>query len=250
MKTKKDIVYSNISQLDKLDIYYAEKEKAVIIYFHGGGFECGDKYDPHLVEISESFASKEYTFVNVNYSLYPNTKFPTYLLEAAKAVRYAFDHVERLGGNKNNIYLSGQSAGAYIIMMLSVNKEYLETVNLNPIDIKGYISDSGQLIDHFNVQHYEFGVDPWIQRITNIGPLYYVNKDINLSPTLLIYYSNDMLNRKEQNIMFYNLVKFYKPDTDITQLELKGNHVEGSCKKDEDDEYPYVKELVKWMERK
>ena len=245
MEIKRNIEYLSSRHLD---IFIPEKIEATFVHFHGGGIVEGDKTD--CDDLMIHLCQKNFLVFNVNYSLYPNTKFPTYLLEASKAVRYAFDHVEELGGNKNNIYLSGQSAGAYIIMMLSVNKEYLETVNLHPIDIKGYISDSGQLIDHFNVQHYEFGVDPWLQRITNIGPLYYVNKDINLSPTLLIYYSNDMLNRKEQNIMFYNLVKFYKPDTDITQLELKGNHVEGSCKKDEDDEYPYVKELVKWMERK
>ena len=88
MKTKKDIRYSDISKLDELDIYYADNEKGTIIYFHGGGFTCGSKYDPHLVAIAESFANHGYTFISVNYSLYPDTKFPSYLVEAAKAVGY------------------------------------------------------------------------------------------------------------------------------------------------------------------
>ena len=39
-----------------------------------------------------------------------------------------------------------------------------------------------------------------------------------------------MLNRKEQNLMLFNLVKYYNPKLDITALELEGNHVEGSTK--------------------
>ena len=134
-------------------------------------------------------------------------------------------------------------------MMLALNSEYLNEVNLTPIDIKGYVSDSGQMIDHFNVQKFEEGIDPWLQRISKYSPIYFVNQDVDISSILLIYYSNDMLNRKEQNIMLYNLVKFYKPESDITQLELPGGHVEGSCKVDEDGEYPYVKELMRWMRR-
>ena len=57
-----------------------------------------------------------------------------------------------------------------------------------------------------------------------------------------------MLNRKEQNLMLFNLVKYYNPKLDITALELEGNHVDASCKKDSDGEYPYVKEVIKWIE--
>ena len=87
MKTEKDLRYSALSPLDKLDIYYGKEDGEVIIYFHGGGFTEGDKYDSHVVNIAESFANKGYTFVNVDYSLYPNTKFPSYLIEGAKAVK-------------------------------------------------------------------------------------------------------------------------------------------------------------------
>ena len=231
-----------------LDIFVPEKVDATFVHFHGGGIVEGDKTD--CDDLMIHLANKNLLMVNVNYSLYPNTHFPEFLLEAAKAVRYVYDHIEEYKGDKNNIYLSGQSAGAYIITMLALNKEYLNSVGLNPKDIKGYVSDSGQTIDHFNVQKFEYGIDPWLQRISKIGPMYYINKDIDISPLLLIYYENDMLNRKEQNIMLYNLVKFYKPNTDITLLELKGGHVEGSCRLDNDNEYPYVKELMKWMKRK
>ena len=128
-----------------------------------------------------------------------------------------------------------------------MDKQYLKKVNLHPLDIRGYVSDSGQLIDHFNVQKYEKGIDPWLQRISELSPMYFVDENVKLSHVLLVYYSNDMLNRKEQNIMFYNLVKHYNHDVDIEHVELPGGHVEGSCKLDKDGEYPYIKVLMKWL---
>lgn len=231
----------------KLDVFVPIKIKGTFIHFHGGGIVEGDKTD--CDSLMTHLADQGLLMFNVNYSLYPNTKFPKFLLEAAQAVRYVYDHIEDYGGSKDYIYLSGQSAGAYIVTMLALNPEYLNEVNLSPKDIKGYVSDSGQMIDHFNVQKYEEKIDPWLQRISKYGPIYYVNKESEIPPLLLIYYSNDMLNRKEQNIMLYNLIKFYNENADVTKLELSGGHVEGSCKLDEDNEYPYVKELMKWMDR-
>lgn len=244
MKIIRNITYFECKQLD---VFVPEKIERTFIHFHGGGIVEGDKTD--CDPLMEHLAGKNILMFNVNYSLYPNTKFPKFLEESAQAVRYVYDHIKEFGGSKENIYLSGQSAGAYIIMMLALNHEYLNKVGLNPKDIKGYVSDSGQMIDHFNVQKFEEGLDPWLQRISKYSPIYFVNKDVDISSILLIYYSNDMLNRKEQNIMLYNLVKFYKPDADITQLELQGGHVEGSCRVGTDGEYPYVKELMKWLER-
>ena len=226
-----------------LDVFVPDKSNnKCFVHFHGGGLVEGSKDD--VDDLMIHLANKGFTMVNVNYSLYPNTKFPKFLKEAAKAVRWTFDNISK------NIYLSGQSAGAYIIMMLAMNPEYLKGVGLTPFDIKGFVSDSGQMSDHFHVQQYELGLNPWLQRITEFSPIYYVNKDIKSNPILLIYYSNDMLNRKEQNLMLFNLVKYYNPKLDITAIELQGNHVDGSCKKDKDDEYPYVKEVIKWIEER
>lgn len=230
----------------KLDIFVPEgKVYKTFVHFHGGGIVSGDKTD--VEDLMKHLADKGILVFNANYSLYPNTKFPKFLIESAHAVRYAFDHLSEYGGDAKEVFLSGQSAGAYIIMMLCMNPEYLNKVKLKPLDIKGYVSDSGQMIDHFNVQNQERGIDPWLQRISELSPIYYVDEKVNISSTLLIYYSNDMLNRKEQNIMLYNLVKHYNPDADIAHIELHGGHVEGSCKLDAHNEYPYVRVLMEWL---
>ena len=244
MKTKKDIRYSNISPLDVLDIYFADDEKDVVFYFHGGGFTCGSKYDPHLVKIAESFARQGYTFVSVDYSLYPNTKFPSYLIEAAKAVKYVCDFL-----NIKHPFISGTSAGAYIAMMLCFNKEYLLNENINPLDIKGWIFESGQPTSHFNIMSIEKGVDPYLQRIDEMAPLYYVDNDVKLSPALFILYTNDLPNRYEQNKLLISSVRYYNKNTHLDELLLKGNHCEGSSHIDETGDFPFVYESINWIRK-
>ena len=244
MKTEKDIRYSDISPLDKLDIYFANEEKGVIIYFHGGGFEAGDKYDPHVVEIAESFANFGYTFVNVDYSLYPNTKFPSFLLEAALAVKYTkyrFPH--------QKIYITGTSAGAYISMMLCFNRELLGKHGIKPLDISGWIFESGQPTSHFNLLKFEKGLDPLLQRIDELAPLYYVDKDVILSKALFILYTNDMPNRYEQNQLMIKAVKNFNPSLQLDHILLEGSHCAGSSIKDNDGLYPYVKKTIEWLEK-
>ena len=242
MKTEKDLRYSSISPLDVLDIYYADNPKGVIIYFHGGGFTCGDKYDPHLVEISESFANKGFTFVNVNYSLYPNTKFPSYLVEAAKAVKFVCDHL-----HIHDPYIAGTSAGAYICMMLCFNQEYLKNEGINPLDIGGWIFESGQPTSHFNIMNIEKGLDPMLQRIDELAPLYYIDKDVQLSKALIFEYTNDLPNRLNQNKLLISTVKTFNEKAILDEVLLNGYHCEGSSHPDNSGEYPFVTLTIDWI---
>ena len=242
MRTEKDLVYSGLSSLDKLDIYYGKDDREVIIYFHGGGFTEGDKYDPHLVSIAESFANKGFTFVNVNYSLYPNTKFPNYLIEAAKAVKFVCKHL-----NIKHPYISGTSAGAYIAMMLCFNKDLLLNEGINPMDVKGWIFESGQPTSHFNIMNIEKGLDPYLQRIDELAPLYYVNKETDLTKALFILYDNDMPNRYEQNQLLIQSLRTFKKNIHLDQLLLKGYHCEGSSHADETGDFPFVYQTINWV---
>ena len=228
-----------------LDIYLPEKDCfSLLIYFHGGGMVEGDKGDN--IEVFKQLVSLGYAVASVNYSLYPNAKFPNYLKDAANAVKYIFDHKKEIG-NINKIYITGSSAGAYITMMLCLNKALLEEVGLSPLDIDGYISESGQMSDHFNIQHFENGVDPNLQRITELAPLYYVGPGIKVSPILLIWYSNDMFLRKEQNILLLESIKLYDKSANISSIELEGTHCQGSSKLNKNNQSDYVIALDNWI---
>ena len=127
MKIIRNITYFEGKQLD---VFVPEKIERTFIHFHGGGIVEGDKTD--CDPLMEHLVNKNILMFNANYSLYPNTKFPKFLEEAAQAVKYVYDHIKDFGGSKESIYLSGQSAGAYIIMMLALNPKYLNKFSIIP----------------------------------------------------------------------------------------------------------------------
>lgn len=219
-----------------------------IVWFHGGGLSSGDKADYHTPFVAEQFVSNGYGFISVNYTLYPEAKFPSYLVEAAKAVAYIKEYIGQVGGN-GEVIVSGQSAGAWISMMLCFDKHYLRDEGLDPIEVKAWIPESGQATNHFNIQEIEDKIDPWIQRIDERAPIYFVDNKTTLSKMLLILYDQDMPMRYEQNMLLYKTVLHFNPQANIETVLLNGQHCKGSCCPDEDGIYPFVKETVKFLKK-
>ena len=232
----------------KLDIYLPDSLKATktIIYVHGGGLVEGDKRDEHKERFGKAFTDNSYAFVSVDYNLYPNAKWPSYIEEVAQAIKFLQNNLDQYHLNKD-FYISGSSAGSYITMMLCLDKHYLNDIGADYSLVKGWISDDGQMTDHFNVQEIELHMDPWIQRITKLAPLYYVDSSTDISRLLLIYYDNDLPMRKEQNLLFYETLKHFKPDSDVEIIELHGTHCEGTCRPEEDGSYRFVKIILDWI---
>ena len=245
MKTYFDLTYYKNC---KLDIYLPDsfKPTKTIVYVHGGGLVEGDKRDEHKERFGKTFTDHGYAFISVDYNLYPNAKWPSYIEEVAKSIKFLQDNLDKYGLGRD-IYISGSSAGSYIIMMLCLDKHYLNDAGVDYSMIKGWISDDGQMTDHFNVQEIELKMDPWIQRITKLAPLYYVDKSTDISRLLLLYYDNDLPMRKEQNLLFYETLKHFKPETDVEIMELHGTHCEGTCRPEEDGSYRFVDIILDWI---
>ena len=245
MKTYFDLTYFKNC---KLDIYLPDtfKPTKTIIYVHGGGLVEGDKRDEHKEAFARFFTNENYAFVSIDYNLYPNAKWPSYIEEVAQGIKFLIENSSKYNLSRD-IYISGSSAGSYIIMMLCLDKHYLLDIGVDYSLIKGWISDDGQMTDHFNVQEIELKIDPWVQRISKYAPLYYVDKNCDISRLLLIYYDNDLPMRKEQNWLFYKTLKYFKPDSDVKILELTGTHCEGTCRPESDGSYRFVKTILEWI---
>lgn len=241
----KDIKYGE-KENNLLDVYLPSNSNfQTIIYFHGGGLEVGDKQDNNVVEIANSLVKKGYSFVSVNYSLYPNVKCPDFIFEGAKAIDFVNSHLKSWGGN-GEVIICGQSAGAYISVMLCVDKKYLSIVKTDNLKIVAWCIESAQMTEHYNVLR-EKGLDTRLQRINEFSPLYFVNENTLFSKMLLLFYDNDIPCRLEQNMLFYKSVLNFNPKAKISYKILKGGHCRASCEKDEDGEYEFVKVLSKWL---
>lgn len=122
-KLCKDVVYDTQAfHIAKLDVYShndnVNKLSPVIINFHGGGFVAGDKY--HRRSYASYLASLGYKVINVNYGLCPEYKFPTFLQHGTKALQWVKANADLYKFDLDNIVLSGDSAGAFIALALTV----------------------------------------------------------------------------------------------------------------------------------
>ena len=183
-KLERDILYTTktdayAQERLKLDVYYPEtlKDCPVIVWFHGGGIEAGEK------EIPQKLQEKGYVVVGANYRLLPKVTIDKTLDDAAEAVAWAFRHAKEYGGDPRKIVVTGHSAGGYLGMMLCLNKAWLKAYNVDADSVWMYVPFSGQAITHYNVRKMQ-GLGPLQPTIDEYAPLYWVRKDC--PPLILI----------------------------------------------------------------
>lgn len=112
-----------------LDIYYPENntEKLnVIINIHGGGFICGSKEVNRI--FNKYMAKRGFIVASVNYSLIDGkVRFKDMISDLFAAIHWVYNNISDYNGNKDHIYLYGDSAGATLTLMVAniVNSEEL-----------------------------------------------------------------------------------------------------------------------------
>lgn len=131
----------------KLDIYNptGKVNNPVIVFVYGGAWKQGDKNI--YMELGNTMAGYyNITTVIINYELSTdpwNAVHPDHILDVANAFKWIYNHIEEYGGDRENIYLFGQSAGAHLVSLLVTDTNYLNAHGLSTENIKGVISMSG-----------------------------------------------------------------------------------------------------------
>src|ERR1700759_4781047 len=128
----------------ELDIY-APKSKTpapVVVFVYGGGWKNGSK--SHYRFVGAALAARGFLTVVPDYQLFPQVRFPTFLQDNAAAVAWVKQNIARYGGDPERILLMGHSAGAYNVMMLTLDKRWLGAQGLDPDrDVDGAIGLAG-----------------------------------------------------------------------------------------------------------
>jgi alpha-beta hydrolase superfamily lysophospholipase len=126
-----------------LDVYTPKGafEAPVIVFVHGGYWHGGDKSEYRF--LAESFVQHGFVVVAINYRLAPMTVFPSFVQDAARAVRWACGHIQRFGGDPERVTLVGHSSGAHTVSLLSLDASYLEEVGLTRASIRATVGLSG-----------------------------------------------------------------------------------------------------------
>lgn len=198
-----------------LDLYYPSNRKgfATVVWFHGGGLTKGKR------EIPKRLKENGIAVIGVDYRLSPHVKVTGCIEDAAASVAWAFNNIEKYGGDPNEIFVSGHSAGGYLTSMIGLDKSWLEKFDIDADDIAGLIPFSGHTITHFTVRK-ERGIDGKQPIIDAMAPLFHVRDD---APPLLLITGDrelEMLGRYEENAYMWRMMKVAgHPATELHELD-------------------------------
>ncbi len=113
----------------------------VVVFFYGGRWSSGDKSEYKFV--GQALASRGFVAVVPNLREYPAVRFPEFVNDGARAVRWARDNIANYGGNPQTLFIMGHSSGAHVSAMLALNGEYLKKAGMQRLELKGMIGLAG-----------------------------------------------------------------------------------------------------------
>ena len=184
----------------KLDVWvplqHGTTPLPVVVFFYGGGWVSGERGDYGFV--GRAFASRGFITVLPDYRLVPQVRFPAFLEDGAKAVRWIQDHIAGLGGDPARIALSGHSAGAYNAAMLALDRHYLRDAGVDPAIIRAAALLSGPYDFYpFTEQRGRDALGQW-PRPRETQPINFVRRDA--PPMLLMHGTADTIVQPRNSI--------------------------------------------------
>lgn len=199
-KTSADIPYDTNIRFGKhfksLDIYapLSGKNHPVVIWVHGGAWKIGDKRG--VDSKPAAFTQQGYLLVSLNYRLHPQASYDQQAEDIAQAIRWVREHAAEYGGNPDELFLLGHSAGAHLVALVSTNPVYLRQQSLSLKSIKGTILLDGagyDLAEHMatagptarKMYSAVFSEDPKTWKAAS--PITYVRKNQSIPPFLILH---------------------------------------------------------------
>ena len=133
---------SNVRQ--RLDVYRPRRVEGpapVIVFLYGGRWQYGSKDEYRLVV--DAITRRGLVAVVPDYRLYPEVRFPSWVEDAARAVRWVHDSIHRFGGDPARIVVVGISAGAHTSALLGLDEHYLRQAGVPADAVRGFVSLAG-----------------------------------------------------------------------------------------------------------
>ena len=256
VKLVENLVYDiEIGRDGQFDLYVPQvvqgKKVPLLIYFHGGGLESGDKADDR--NMYTELAGLGILVASANYRMYPQVGFPVFIEDAAHAVAGILKQIKTYA-DYGQTWIGGISAGGYLSMMLHFEPAFLAKHGVEENSITGYIFDAGQPTVHFNVLR-ERGLDTGAVRVDEAAPIYYLTEpyEANLQQHFLVLTAeNDIPGRPEQTeLLIKTMLTHGYEKEQITYKVMPGfGHAAYVWTKDEQGSYPYAKLLGDYINGK
>jgi len=189
IECKFNMSYGQYGKWNLLDVYYprgTSQPLPTIVNIHGGGYVYGTKEESKYYCMD--LARRGFAVVNFSYRLAPKIKFPVAVIETNAVMQWVCANAAEYFIDLNNIFFTGDSAGAQIASQYSAmitNPEYaglfdiaIPRFKLRAVALNCGMYDAHQvpkpplsgLIGNY------FGKDHWVHG-DRIDTLKYVNKD-------------------------------------------------------------------------
>ncbi|MCD7722447.1 MAG: alpha/beta hydrolase [Clostridiales bacterium] len=132
----RDISYASCGVFNLLDICIPKenfRDAPLLIHVHGGGFYTGLKND--YVCYCADMARRGFTVINFSYRIAPEYLFPAPIEDLHAVINWVVENAENYALNLHNVFFSGDSAGAQILMTymaMTENLEYAALFGIRP----------------------------------------------------------------------------------------------------------------------
>jgi len=113
----------------------------VVVFFYGGSWNRGERAEYRFV--GEALASRGVLTLVADYRLYPQVRFPDFLVDCAQALAFGLREAPRLGGNPKRVFVMGHSAGAYNAAMMALDPRWLAATGHSPHELAGWVGLAG-----------------------------------------------------------------------------------------------------------
>jgi acetyl esterase/lipase len=208
-----------------LDVYYEKnmQAKPVVVYIHGGAWSQGDKL--LFVNLGETLVSMGCVGVIINYRLSPAVTHPTHVEDCAAAIDWVRRNIVKYGGNPDNIFLCGHSAGAHLVALLALDSKYLQQYASTPGFINGVIALAGvyrlykigsQPVPPFFADIFSIAFGDDMETRQDASPVNHIRKDA--PPFLVMFGENENRFMKRQSIDFFEELVDKGADGEIREI--------------------------------
>jgi acetyl esterase/lipase len=128
----------------RLDVYRSRAVRQgapVVVFLYGGRWQGGSKDEYRL--LGDALTRRGIVVVIPEYRLYPAARFPAWVQDAARAVRWARDNAARYGGDPANLVVVGHSAGGHTAALLALDEHWLREAGVPAGSVRGFAALAG-----------------------------------------------------------------------------------------------------------
>ena len=138
-----DIAYGP-DRRQRLDLYrphHASAECRLVVFLYGGCWTTGARRSYRF--LAHVLGSRGFAVAIPDYRLFPDAKFPDFLVDTASAIGWLHRHAGEHGIHGDRMALLGHSAGAYNAAMVALDPTYLERASVSPEVLAGVVGFAG-----------------------------------------------------------------------------------------------------------